>query len=229
MVEQHFVPALWARGSLLFAIYIFRRQLSTFRAEQSPCGLIADHRLRLQDRQLVCNNIEHQLPNLTIRQLREAFPQHARRPEHPDEPLKRVLGLRQHALDFNQSADRDVFFWVLPQGRLLRLNIQTTGRKHPDATPLVSATYNWSFPPFALYIEVGVKDMSLKKEYVRDGKHRVIGSVTNGFSDESSVVRDEQNQIAGRTSERFRTTRNAHGNLVSIDTSDPGLLIRQKK
>jgi hypothetical protein len=39
----------------------------------------------------------------------------------------------------------------------------------------------------------------LKKEYVRDGKNRVIGSVTTGFSDESSVVRDDQNQFAGRT------------------------------
>jgi len=28
--------------------------------------------------------------------------------------------------------------------------------------------------------------MSLKKEYVRDGKQRIIGSVTSGFSDTSS-------------------------------------------
>jgi hypothetical protein len=69
----------------------------------------------------------------------------------------------------------------------------------------------------------------LKKEYVRDGKNRVIGSVTTGFSDESAVVRDDQNQFAGRTSERFHTTRDAHGNLVSLNTSDPGLLINRKK
>lgn len=71
--------------------------------------------------------------------------------------------------------------------------------------------------------------MSLKKEYVRDGKRRVIGSVTTGFSDESAVVRDDQNQFAGRASERFQTTRDEHGNLVSINTSDPGLLINRKK
>jgi hypothetical protein len=71
--------------------------------------------------------------------------------------------------------------------------------------------------------------MSLKKEYVRDGKHRIIGSVTDGFGDESSVVRDDQNQIAGRASERFHTTRDERGNLVSINTSDPGLLINRKK
>jgi hypothetical protein len=71
--------------------------------------------------------------------------------------------------------------------------------------------------------------MSLKKDYVRDGKRRIIGSVTSGFSDTSSVVRDEKNQITGRTSEKFRTTRDNHGNLVSINSPDPGLLIGRKK
>ena len=71
--------------------------------------------------------------------------------------------------------------------------------------------------------------MSLKKEYVRDGKRRIIGSVTSGFSDASAVVRDEKNQIAGRTSERFHTTRDEHGHLVSTNTADPGLLIGRKK
>lgn len=68
----------------------------------------------------------------------------------------------------------------------------------------------------------------LKKDYVRDGKRRIIGSVTNGFSDTSVVVRDEKDQIAGRTTERFRTTRDKGGNLVSINSPDPGLLIRKK-
>jgi hypothetical protein len=71
--------------------------------------------------------------------------------------------------------------------------------------------------------------MSLEKKYVRDGKRRIIGSVTSGFSDTSAVVRDEKNQIAGRTSEKFRTTRDNHGNLVSINSPDPGLLIGRKK
>jgi YD repeat-containing protein len=71
--------------------------------------------------------------------------------------------------------------------------------------------------------------MSLEKKYVRDGKRRIIGSVTSGFSDTSAVVRDEKNQIAGRTSEKFRTTRDGHGNLVSINSPDPGLLIGRKK
>jgi hypothetical protein len=71
--------------------------------------------------------------------------------------------------------------------------------------------------------------MSLSKEYVRDGNRRIIGSVTTGFDDTTAVVRDEENQITGRTNERFDTTRDAHGKLVSTNSSDPGLLIGRKK
>ena len=69
----------------------------------------------------------------------------------------------------------------------------------------------------------------LKKDYVRDGNRRIIGSVTTGFDDTTAVVRDERNQITGRTSERFRTTRDTHGNLISINSADPGLVIGRKK
>ena len=44
----------------------------------------------------------------------------------------------------------------------------------------------------------------------------------------SKTVRDDHNRIAGRTSDLFNTVRDAHGNLVSINSSDPGLLIRKK-
>jgi hypothetical protein len=69
----------------------------------------------------------------------------------------------------------------------------------------------------------------LKKDYVRDGSRRIMASVTTGFSDTSAVVRDEGNGITGRTNERFHTTRDLHGNLISINSSDPGLLIGRKK
>jgi hypothetical protein len=69
----------------------------------------------------------------------------------------------------------------------------------------------------------------LNKHYIRDGNRKIIGSVTTGFDDTTAVVRDESNQITGRTNERFGTTRDAHGKLVSINSSDPGLLINQKK
>jgi hypothetical protein len=72
--------------------------------------------------------------------------------------------------------------------------------------------------------------MALIKEYVRDGKRRIIGSVTSGFSGGTSeVVRDAQDEINGRTSDLFGTTRDVRGNLVSTNTSDPGLLINRKK
>jgi hypothetical protein len=71
--------------------------------------------------------------------------------------------------------------------------------------------------------------MSLEKEYVRDGKRHIIGSVTSGYSDTSAVVRDEDNGITGRTSSRFHTTRDVHGHLVSINSADPGLLINRKR
>jgi hypothetical protein len=69
----------------------------------------------------------------------------------------------------------------------------------------------------------------LKKEYVRDGKNRIIGSVTSGFADESTVVRDEHEHIVGRTSDRFHTTRDEKGGLVSTNSADAGLLINRKK
>jgi hypothetical protein len=73
------------------------------------------------------------------------------------------------------------------------------------------------------------ESMALTRKYVRNGERKIIGSVTSGYSDTSTVVRDEHDQIAGRTSERFNTVRDAHGNLVSINSSDPGLLFRRKK
>ncbi len=72
--------------------------------------------------------------------------------------------------------------------------------------------------------------MPLNKEYVRDGQRRIIGSVTTGFTGAfDTLVRDEHNHILGRTSERFETTRDAHGHLVSINTADPGLLLGKRK
>jgi hypothetical protein len=71
--------------------------------------------------------------------------------------------------------------------------------------------------------------MSLEKKYIRDGKNRLIGSVTSGFPGESSVVRDEHEKIVGLTSGVFHTTRDEHGKLVSTNTADAGLLINRKK
>ena len=70
--------------------------------------------------------------------------------------------------------------------------------------------------------------MSLIKTYVRDGNRRIIASITSGFSDETEIVRDENSQITGKVNHCFDNTRDAHGNLVSVDVADPGLLIKRK-
>jgi len=72
--------------------------------------------------------------------------------------------------------------------------------------------------------------MSLEKRYIRDGENRVIGSVTSGYRGSyETIVKDEHEQIVGTTSERFHTTRDENGGLVSINTADAGLLINRKK
>lgn len=72
--------------------------------------------------------------------------------------------------------------------------------------------------------------MSLKKEFIRDGQRRIIGSVTTGYVGSfEKLVRDEDEHIIGRTSESFGTTRDEHGKLVSINTADFGLLIGRGK
>ena len=71
--------------------------------------------------------------------------------------------------------------------------------------------------------------MTHSKEYVRDGKKQTIGSITTGFSDSSSVVRDNSGNTLGRTSDRFSNTRDSSGKLVSSNTPDPGLLFNRKK
>jgi hypothetical protein len=69
--------------------------------------------------------------------------------------------------------------------------------------------------------------MSLNKKYIRDGQRRIIGSVTTGYTGSfDTIVRDEHEHIVGWSSEKFHTTRDHHGNLVSIN---PGLLIGRRK
>jgi YD repeat-containing protein len=66
----------------------------------------------------------------------------------------------------------------------------------------------------------------LKKNVIRDGHHRVIGSVTTGYAyaGSSSIVRDDEGRLLGKTSEKFHSTRDAQGKLVSTNTPDARLL-----
>lgn len=69
--------------------------------------------------------------------------------------------------------------------------------------------------------------MGLKVDYLRrSGK--ILGSVTSGFSDTSTTVRDRGGRILGHSSERFSTTRDSDGKLVSTNAASPGLLIPKK-
>jgi YD repeat-containing protein len=64
----------------------------------------------------------------------------------------------------------------------------------------------------------------LKKNVIRDGQNRIVGSVTSGYAGGSSIVRDAEGRLLGKTSEKFHNTRDAEGKLVSINTPDTGLL-----
>ena len=69
--------------------------------------------------------------------------------------------------------------------------------------------------------------MTLKIDFIRKSG-QILGSVTSGFSDDSTTVRDGGGCILGHSSERFSTTRDAAGRLVSTNTASPGLLIKKK-
>ena len=71
--------------------------------------------------------------------------------------------------------------------------------------------------------------MALKREVIRGHNREIIGSVTTGYAGSyDTIVRDQDNHIIGWSSEKFQTTRDNHGNLVSIDSADPGLLLGDK-
>jgi hypothetical protein len=69
--------------------------------------------------------------------------------------------------------------------------------------------------------------MALEKTYIRKGGE-VIGSVTSGYADKSTTVRDSGRRVVGHTSDRFNTTRDSNGKLVSTNAANSGLLIRKK-
>ena len=70
----------------------------------------------------------------------------------------------------------------------------------------------------------------LKKQYVRDGQRRIIGSVTAGFVGSfDTLVRNEHEQVTGWTSAKFHTTRDQHGRLASINLADAGLLLKRNR
>lgn len=120
-------------------------------------------------------------------------------------------------------------FRLVPIGRVERstFSIQTTFVNSPEFGKNISCPRPLRGTPYTSSVVQG--GIVLKKEYVRDGRNKIIGSITSGFSDESAVVRDDHEQIVGRTSERFGTTRDEHGGLVSTNSVHACLLIGRKK
>jgi hypothetical protein len=69
--------------------------------------------------------------------------------------------------------------------------------------------------------------MALKIDYIRKSG-QILGSVTSGYSDGSTTVRDRGGKVLGHTSDRFHTTRDGQGKLVSTNVASPGLLFQKK-
>jgi hypothetical protein len=67
----------------------------------------------------------------------------------------------------------------------------------------------------------------LKTEYLRDGRNQILGTTTSGFADGTTLARDRDNCILGRSSDRFENTRDGDGRLVSRNSADVGLLFRR--
>jgi hypothetical protein len=65
----------------------------------------------------------------------------------------------------------------------------------------------------------------LHKAYVRDSHNRIIGSVTSGFANGDSVIRDSDGSILRRSNGHYNTTRDASGN-IKLNSPVPGYLLR---
>jgi hypothetical protein len=77
------------------------------------------------------------------------------------------------------------------------------------------------------HFKIKGENMTLKTEWIRKSGE-LIASVTKGYSDGSATVRDRGGKILGHSSERFNSTRDSSGRLVSTNIASPGLLIPKK-
>ncbi len=70
----------------------------------------------------------------------------------------------------------------------------------------------------------------LEKKYIRNGNGgKLIGSITSGFSNDLKLVRDMHDNLLGSTNGHQQVTRKGiSGQIVSINSADPGLLIPKK-
>ena len=68
----------------------------------------------------------------------------------------------------------------------------------------------------------------LKIAFVRNGTNQIVADTTSDFANGDTVVRDREGRVVGHSNDHFGNTRDNQSNLVSRNSSDPGLLIRRK-
>jgi len=201
--------------------------LALRRAAEPVRGLEADGRLGREEAQARPHLVVQQLPDLGVPQPAEALAQRAGHQHRCGEALRGLGGPQEPPLLGDYFSDGQA---LSPREVYGRLGGIVRKRRRPGQRVLRTLRSKASrYSRLLRILRAEASEQTLKKEYVRDGNRRIIGSVTEGFDDTTAVVRDENNQIAGRTSERFHTTRDKDGGLVSTNSPDPGLLFGRKK
>jgi hypothetical protein len=67
----------------------------------------------------------------------------------------------------------------------------------------------------------------LKIEYIRDGKNQIIANNTSGIANSETVVRNRSGRVLGHSNSVFNNVRDSQGSVVSRNSDDPDLLLRE--
>jgi hypothetical protein len=184
-----------------------------------PFGsLHADGQLRSEHAQVGTYFEIKNLSETEVIEFAQALSEQAGHQQSRREPSRRFAGAHQRSLLFHEFADGHA------AGSIQRRNTERPPCNRLSRKNLRSG----QFSNVLCILQPGGHQI-LKKDYIRDGNRKIIGSVTTGYSDTSAVGRDEGNRIAGRTNDRFRTTRDSSDKLVAINSADPGLLLGRGK
>ena len=71
---------------------------------------------------------------------------------------------------------------------------------------------------------VHLRHASYEERFIRDDRNRLHGSTTSGVSDSTEVARDAEGRLLGKANRKIGNTRDSHGGLVSLNTTDASLL-----
>ena len=138
---------------------------------------------------------------------------------------------------FGQFIDHDVTLDLQPQPDADFSFGGKSGARAPLLDPDGNIVYDFESKKLDLSQIYGGGPSVSPQLYASDGLHFLIPRNSNGVVDlprnpDGTAIlvehRNDENQIIGWSSEKFQTTRDNHGNLVSIDSADPGLLLGDK-